>query len=174
MTHSFYRLPSPLLSTSVSCSLSSRRLCFRRCITNICTFSAPFLLLCFHNHVLRSILMSFPFLQNSNHISIGTPCPARHLLGVGSSDFATPIHSRLILLRLQDCSHNHSLSSIAISRLLCRLSSSHLSTSASSASCSLCRVLLASHQKLIHVGSSIVYSCTQNHECRSILIALRF
>ena len=118
MTLLYYRLPSPLHSTSVSCSPSSRHLSFRLCISNICTLALHFLLLCLHNHTPRSILMSFPFLKNSHHISIRPARPARHLLGFYPSDFVSPIQALLILFCMLCCSHIHSLTSILIARFL--------------------------------------------------------
>ena len=86
------------------------------------------------------------------------PFPARHLLGVSPSGLASPIHARLVLLCLLCCSHNHSSTSIVISRPFYRHPSSLHTYTVSSSSISRCLVHQASYHKSTHVCSPIVYS----------------
>ena len=71
------------------------------------------LLLCSHNHALRSIFISLPFLQ----IPISTPFDPRVLLALSVSSpsgFVSPNHARLIFLCPFFCFHSHTLTSVLI------------------------------------------------------------
>ena len=132
------------------------------------------LLFCSQTHERRSILIPLRFLRL--HLeSFRPPSLARFLHGVLSFKLCSTNARTLVLLCLFSYFHNHSLTSILISRLFCRLPSPPLSTLVSCASSSRCFALQASHQPYTHVCSSIgQLFCFQNHELRSIRITIAF
>lgn len=115
ITHPFYGLSSPHLSTSVSSSLSSRFLSIRLCTANIGALGAPFSAIVPSQSRFEINPDGYPISAESSHLSIRSPWSVRHLLDVCASDFASPIQTRLLIHWAVFYSHNYSLISILTS-----------------------------------------------------------
>lgn len=146
----FHGLPSLLLSAPVSCSPSPQFLILQ----TLRTFSPPLSSLSLSQSRTEINPNVSPFSAVSHHHFTRPSCPARVRFCILSFRYCT----RLILIRLLCCSHNHALASFLISLSFRRLRSLLSSTSVSSSSSSRFLYLQASPNNCTPVWSSFVCS----------------